>query len=416
MDCQTLSLSSKVMATAAHHLGEDEPFEVHRSVHRSRESAARYGRILSDLERSALMEKMWTREKLRAIAAADRERVCEHDGLHSTASWVASKLGIGYYRAEEMVNVALALDELPLLEKAYLEGEFSFDHLRFIAQVTGPYNEKDMVEAFRDKTVSQTYHEVEKIKKVSSSDSIEARGQRYLHLELDKTTRMLQIYGHLPEEQGTMLGKAIDGIARLIPDDPDLYGETSLAMKRADALVELCQSYLSRKGPRAQLVVHVDHEALQSGEGAAEVQGGPMVSPATAQRLSCDSFIEVVVSKEGLPMYSTKLTQDVPERLRREIFRRDVHCRFTGCTVRTNLHIHHIERGRNRVHTPQNLVLMCTKHHHAVHEGGHRVHGRPPGVIRIQRPDGTLIPVGPPKPWPELEIDFMQEYLSGDDP
>jgi hypothetical protein len=43
-----------------------------------------------------------------------------------------------------------------------------------------------------------------------------------------------------------------------------------------------------------------------------------------------------------------------------------------------------------------NLVLLCRRHHRAVHEEGYQVERAPDGVLQFRRPDGRLFPDVPP--------------------
>ncbi|MDT8369380.1 MAG: HNH endonuclease signature motif containing protein, partial [Longimicrobiales bacterium] len=66
-------------------------------------------------------------------------------------------------------------------------------------------------------------------------------------------------------------------------------------------------------------------------------------------------------------------TRTVSPALRRALELRDRGCRFPGCACRfTDAHhiVHWADGGRTDL---QNLVLLCRRHHRAVHEGGMRV-------------------------------------------
>jgi hypothetical protein len=43
-----------------------------------------------------------------------------------------------------------------------------------------------------------------------------------------------------------------------------------------------------------------------------------------------------------------------------------------------------------------NLVLLCRRHHRAVHEEGHRIRRAPGGTLEFVRPDGYPLPDVPP--------------------
>jgi hypothetical protein len=68
-------------------------------------------------------------------------------------------------------------------------------------------------------------------------------------------------------------------------------------------------------------------------------------------------------------------------------------CGFPGCTVRFgDCEIHHvIEWIRQRGPTDlANLLPVCSRHHHMVHEGGWQLTLHADRTITLRRPDGTV--------------------------
>jgi hypothetical protein len=90
-------------------------------------------------------------------------------------------------------------------------------------------------------------------------------------------------------------------------------------------------------------------------------------------------------------------TRTVPPAIRRALDYRDGGCRFPGCGNRF-CDAHHIKHwadgGETRL---DNLVLLCRRHHRAVHEEGFGVEMVGVGV-RFNWPDGRSFPHVPPAP------------------
>jgi hypothetical protein len=91
----------------------------------------------------------------------------------------------------------------------------------------------------------------------------------------------------------------------------------------------------------------------------------------------------------------------VPPAVRRALEYRDRGCRFPGCGCRYTdaHHVTHWEDGGETKLT--NLVLLCRRHHRAVHEDGFRLEldeGSPSLSVRFYRPDGRPIPEVPVPP------------------
>ena len=91
-------------------------------------------------------------------------------------------------------------------------------------------------------------------------------------------------------------------------------------------------------------------------------------------------------------------TRTVPMGIRRALFARDTRCQFPGCSSRRcDAHhlVHWIDGGGTSL---ENLVLLCRRHHRAVHEGGFTLAPHPDGSWVAHRPDGKLLAVAPVLP------------------
>jgi HNH endonuclease len=83
--------------------------------------------------------------------------------------------------------------------------------------------------------------------------------------------------------------------------------------------------------------------------------------------------------------------------MRRALDARDEgRCRFPGCENRRWVDAHHIlhwaRGGETRL---DNLVLLCSRHHRLVHEGGFGLARGGDGELVFRRPDGRPIPAVP---------------------
>jgi len=93
---------------------------------------------------------------------------------------------------------------------------------------------------------------------------------------------------------------------------------------------------------------------------------------------------ELLLEASREVLYVGRAERVVPPRLRRALEARDGHCRFPGCQAHVRrCHAHHVLEWENGGSTDiDNCVLLCVRHHHAVHEGGwtlSRAPGIPPG-------------------------------------
>ena len=138
---------------------------------------------------------------------------------------------------------------------------------------------------------------------------------------------------------------------------------------------------------------------IRRGQAALEEAGGIHVSAATAERLACDAAtVEMHHGPDGQVLGVGRKTRTISPALRRALAARDRQCRFPGCQAR-RCDAHHIRHWAHGGTTAlDNLVLLCRRHHRAVHEEGFQVTVDPSGAARFVRPDGRPLPAAPPAP------------------
>lgn len=145
----------------------------------------------------------------------------------------------------------------------------------------------------------------------------------------------------------------------------------SMARMAATALQDLDDDDTSMVSDRPHLLVHLNIDALGRPDGA-HLDHGPNLPYATACRLGCEGTMAVLVEDQrGNPLHLGDASHGINRAQRRALLARDKGCRFPGCTNRRYLHAHHIKHWIDGGLTCiPNLVLLCRRHHRAVHEGG----------------------------------------------
>jgi hypothetical protein len=151
-------------------------------------------------------------------------------------------------------------------------------------------------------------------------------------------------------------------------------------------------------GDRHLVTVHIDEQVLrdETADGKCELEGGAALPPATVRRLCCDGgLVAVVEGANGDALDVGRKTRAVPAAMRRALDARDGGCRFPGCSNTRFVDAHHIHHWADGGETKlDNLVLLCRRHHRAVHELGFRVE-REGKRIRFLRPNGCAVPQAP---------------------
>jgi hypothetical protein len=280
--------------------------------------------------------------------------------------------------------------------------------------VATPETEERLVELGRHATGGQLERVVRGYKgaleaTLENAQRVHERRRLNLIREDDGSVR---VEGRLSAEAGALVMAALDAAERSTPppdartDPPtgDDCADTTAEMRRADALVELARTALAADeslgadGDPVELAVHVDaatlaHDQIQE---RCELDDGPSLAPETMRRLGCDASVARIIERDGRPLSVGRRKRTVPTPLRRALRSRDGGCRFPGCTHRRFLHAHHIQHwARGGPTSLDNLVQLCSYHHHLVHEGGFSVERRGKHGLGFRRPDGRVIAAAP---------------------
>jgi hypothetical protein len=199
----------------------------------------------------------------------------------------------------------------------------------------------------------------------------------------------------VPDDMAASVYDHLIGVAEVTVDQHRTDGQTNrdvvehlggIAAVRADAAVALLtQTVDSNVGfnPDLQILVDIDELATPDGgdtDTDADGSGGGGVcqlrqsrlAAEIARRCGCETNISALIEDEaGNPLGVGRTTRIVPRRLRRALERRDQHmCQFHGCGQTRRLHAHHIIHWIDGGETElDNLILLCSFHHHVVHEG-----------------------------------------------
>jgi hypothetical protein len=154
------------------------------------------------------------------------------------------------------------------------------------------------------------------------------------------------------------------------------------------------------------VVAHVPLEALveESGEKselAGELEHHGLIDIETVQRIACDATVVVAVDDQaGHTMYEGRARRFPSGAQRREIIRRDRHCRYPGCRNVTFAIVHHIVPWKPGGGTDlPNLALLCRHHHGLVHREGWSLSGDANQELEIKTPSGRVMVSRPSPLW-----------------
>ena len=316
-------------------------------------------------------------------------------GFEHCADWLHWRCDLSLNAAREKVRVAHALKLLPETAGAFQGGELSYSKVRALTRVATRENEHDLVAFALRNTAVQVEERCRELRCGSEASTIDANrafANRSLTLRRDAGRGTLTLTAELPLEVGELIDKALDkareGLATME------LNETWTA-RQADALVQLARAYLcddcgeqSSTSDSFLVNLHVDKASLSGAEGRA---GLPIE---TTRRIACDADTVLIVEDEkGEPLAVGRKTRTVPAAIKRALKARDRGCRFPGCKNTRFVDAHHVRHWAAGGETSlANLVLLCSRHHRLVHEGGYRIDKDYRDRWIFRRPDGIAVP------------------------
>jgi len=312
-------------------------------------------------------------------------------GYCSPLDWLKKEMKVTTHEAGDLICVGEQMEAITASVDAMMAGEIGFAHLVEIARAA---------EALRTSATSRGFDEHRLLERAKVEDSLTTfrkyclkychamDREGYVKQELDEVEArkleitgagngMVFVKGMLDPEGGAALRTALEPLARPAGKDDD----RTRKQRVADAMVELARRALDsgdlpvRDGHRPHLQVTAPLDTLMGlvGAPAADMEFSLPISAKKVQRIACDcSITRILLGSDSAIIDVGRARRTVHPALLRALKARDRRCRWPGCDhPRTCTDAHHllhwIHGGATEL---DNLVLLCYRHHHMVHEGG----------------------------------------------
>ena len=353
--------------------------------------------LRSDLVETARAHAALMGREAQVSAEIQRRQAFRAEGATSLETWLAASCGHSRASARALSHVGERLFDLPHLQEVLSSGQASFDQVRALVDAADPESDARWAdEATRGLSVRELTELARRRRPEKRPPDPERPTVRFNDERRTMTARLpsetyAEVRGHL-ERAAQDLGT--DGTT---PYDERL-GEALVALLRGTARIS------SRvPPPPGTVVVHVGLHALLDEESTlgAELERLGLVSMEVARRLACDATLVIALDDEaGHTMYEGRARRFPTETQRRELWRRDQHCRFPGCPHQRFVQAHHVRPwkpgGRSDL---DNLALLCRAHHTLVHSTGWSVSGDANADLTFVSPEGRVSMSRPSPLW-----------------
>jgi hypothetical protein len=364
--------------------------------------------VVCDSEiRDAYLETRYKIDRLEASAA--RLLVAVHhrgialgDGASSTPAWVQCQTGQRFGEARASLEAGKACSRLPLVEKAWAQGEISASAARTICRGSRPGFEDVYADveatlvgyaAAKDVRALDTViaHYQCRVDALAGKEPADANG--LMHSRVGNRWKTSADYDAL---SGLIVNEALNAAM----DKPSAGDLRSLAKRRADASTFIHRFFLDHAdlpvegGERPHVSIVLD--AVVDPAGAIQFETSTRsqqaLSPAAIRKLLCEARLcGLLIDHKGVPLDVGRAVYRPSRRMRRAVAFRDRGCRFPGCGRQPGwCDVHHVLAWPEGETIFENLVLLCAFHHGLLHQPGW--HATFDGTtFTVTNPDGRVV-------------------------
>ena len=368
-------------------------------------------------DRSGLASLVTASQRVRSWLDAFDVRVAVHaarlaaEGSCEPASLLLAGGGRRSAReADAAARRATVCAQLPEVHDALAAGQMSAGHVDAVARLAGELGDAARAElhdlqsaVVRSASVMpvETFErEMSKLGRVLSRDDgisqlARLKQQRCVRRWVDRVSGMCHTHLQVDPETDARIATALDAAvatARVAAQGDDVEFDHL----KADALVGLIIGARTTGHRVPDLTLVTDARTMRDGpheHTVCETGDGQPLPVETVRRLGCDATITpIVLDQDGVPLNMGRTRRLATPEQRRALRAMYRNCGFPGCEVRfDDCRIHHVTWWDHLGTTNlDNLLPLCERHHHHVHEGGWTLTLKPDRTITLRRPDGTL--------------------------
>ncbi len=307
--------------------------------------------------------------------------------------------GLTSREAREVVSRGFVTEAAPEMASVLAAGDTTAAHVDALGRglkIAGAEREAfmahlpELVEASTTMTASEFSHLVtETAKSVVTDDGLSTfeRQKRETFFKMrNEADGCLSVSGKFDPISASILkskiGRLVENMFhsgdKEVPVDVMPWNEPN-DHRQAQALIALvngASETFSDVPSRAEIIVHVDLETLQHGlhaGGTCRTALGADLPVETVRRLACEAeILPVVLDGRSVPIDVGRSKRLATVHQRRALEAIHPTCAIPDCEVIfDHCNVHHVEYWENGGATNlNNMVPLCSRHHHAAHEGG----------------------------------------------
>ena len=365
--------------------------------------ATRAERLIEMARGLSVLQLMFAREAA-GFAATDDYQL---EGSVSAIDWLRIHCHLTGPQAANDVAAGAHFDELAQSVVALALGKVGFGHLVVMARTADAlaasptarvFDENRLLAQAVDNSVGKFHHICRHLRHAadplgygaSESDLVENRSLRF---STDEESGAVFLSGAFDAESGAVIRTVLEPLARR----SGAHDQRPYERRMADALVDVAWHHLDNglvpqnAGQRTHLQVTTSLETLRALDGApaAELEFSLPISARAVERLACDcSITRILLSSDSMVIDVGRAKRVISGAARKALNVRDRGCTWPGCdrpASWTSGHhlVHWIHGGTNQ---PDNLTLLCYRHHWMVHEGGWQI---------LRGDDGRMVTIPP---------------------
>lgn len=352
-----------------------------------------------------------------SVAVFDADEGWAHDGEYSFACWLRARADMSRAASRQLGRFARTLRSMPVTEVAVREGKLSVAKARLLADVINERTferfceqEAFLVDQVQGLSVDDAKLALGYWKRLADSDGPDPGEPSGNWAQLSHGYRgRWRLEADLDQVSGTLLKAVLDAIVDRMHQDgrfADLTGsENTCSRRTADAVVEMATRATgatpNQPAVHPDVVVVVPQAALTDCPDPFDppciIGGGPVDLRGVYRLALLGSVSKMTVDDRGRPLDLGRKVRLASGDQWIAASVRDRGCVSPGCDRPVGwCQAHHLRWWRHGGRTDlANLALLCSHHHHLVHDAGWSIEPLPDATWRLTRPDGTT--VDPPR-------------------